>query len=363
VSVTSPAIPRQLIRVGDRELSLPEGVSVADWGLERTARQNPRLRAFLGCIRQLDGVIESNYAILHCSPARLQDIWDRVRRVSELLRTRVGPLLDPTSCIPRLDQARRAAQVSLTILRQQVLEPLESFPEEIPETRQMELRKLLCISVGQLHAFLHEAFGELVANDPRSTHESDYFLSRRFPRDVEEAEWLLVTVRRLLAYLRGNMAAWWSPLPLVAQRLRDDRRLLGDRPWGEVQGDLTRVRSELVPRIQEVLALPGIRFDEMEVLDRYATELPILCRRLMEIAEIGAEIRLGLGEREGTAGGEDDFAASGRFVEAVLSRRLADGLVTLHDLLEDLTAFLPVWLEGIEKRRALWFRQSGEGEG
>jgi len=45
------------------------------------------------------GVLESNYALLHCSPERLLDIWSKVRKVSQLIRRQLSPLLDvpPTS--------------------------------------------------------------------------------------------------------------------------------------------------------------------------------------------------------------------------------------------------------------------------
>ena len=61
---------KQYIRVRENQLTLPDGVTVAHWGLEKVTTQNPRIRAFLGCIKLLGGVLESNYAILHCSPER-----------------------------------------------------------------------------------------------------------------------------------------------------------------------------------------------------------------------------------------------------------------------------------------------------
>jgi len=60
---------RQSGRMGDREAGLPEGVTAADWGLERVRVQNPSIRSYLGCIRLLEEVLDSNYAILHCSPS------------------------------------------------------------------------------------------------------------------------------------------------------------------------------------------------------------------------------------------------------------------------------------------------------
>ena len=49
----SQSTPKQVIQVGNQQVSLPEGVTALDWGLERINYQNPRIRAFLGCIRLL----------------------------------------------------------------------------------------------------------------------------------------------------------------------------------------------------------------------------------------------------------------------------------------------------------------------
>src|SRR5260221_694922 len=74
--------PRQVILVGNQPVSLPEGVTALDWALERVNAQNPRIRSFLGSIRLVEGVLESNYpplpaghrgsgmAPLHSHPAR-----------------------------------------------------------------------------------------------------------------------------------------------------------------------------------------------------------------------------------------------------------------------------------------------------
>src|SRR5258708_28261129 len=92
--------PRQMIQGGNHQITLPEGVTVTDWALERVHWQNPRIRAFLGCIRLLEGVFESNYSLLHCSPERLLDIWAKVRQVSHPIRNRIPPPLPRPSRLP-----------------------------------------------------------------------------------------------------------------------------------------------------------------------------------------------------------------------------------------------------------------------
>src|SRR5687768_10227926 len=210
----SRLMPKQVIQVGGHMVSLPEGITALEWALERVNYQNPRIRAFLGCIRLLDGVLESNYALLHCSPERLLDIWRKVRQVADLIRNRLSPLLEVPSKIPILEEARQSAGSSLGMLEYQVLRRLDAFPEEVPPEQLLEVRKLLCISIGQIHAFLADTFGEVMAKDPRSLHDADYFLSRRFPQDIEEAEWLHATLSRLGDYRRWPVAA--RPLHMTA---------------------------------------------------------------------------------------------------------------------------------------------------
>ncbi len=96
----------QLILVGTEPVELPPGVSASDWALERRNWQNPRIRSILGCVDLLDTVLESNYAILHCSPERLREIWVQVRKVTELMRSQLAPLMTEPSCIAELERAR-----------------------------------------------------------------------------------------------------------------------------------------------------------------------------------------------------------------------------------------------------------------
>src|SRR6202040_396409 len=126
-----PTKPRQMNQVGNHQITLPEGVTETDWAVERVHWQNPRLRAFLGCIRLLEGVFESNYSLLHCSPERLLDIWGKVRQASGLVTNSIAPLLHSRSRIPALEEARQSAEISLDLLHGQVLAPLSRFPAAV----------------------------------------------------------------------------------------------------------------------------------------------------------------------------------------------------------------------------------------
>ena len=358
----SPTKAKQVIQVGNQQIALPAGVTVSDWALERVSWQNPRIRAFLGCIRLLEGVLESNYAILHCSPERLLDIWVKVRRVSELIRTKILPLLRSTSCIPSLESARQSAEMSLAMLEKQVLVGLDRFPESVPPDQLGEIRKLLCVSIGQLHAFLQDTFGELMACDPRSVHDADYFLSRRFLSDIEEAEWLHSTVDRLQVYLKRLEQVRPLHLSLLAERMKRDEAIPGRQGWEGTAVFLEVLLDGLAHKLREVLALRGVRFHELEILDRYALDIPTRCKMLLELHAAGLEA---IESIEPIGPGDETARLALARCHAVFSRRISSLIVEVDQSLRDLLAFIPLWLTGIERRRALLLRRTSEepGEG
>ncbi|HBL29206.1 MAG TPA: hypothetical protein DD490_20440, partial [Acidobacteria bacterium] len=280
--------PKQVIPVGGHLVALPEGVSVTDWSLERLNYQNPRIRAYLGSIRLLDSVLESNYAILHCSPERLLDIWRKVRQVSQIIGTRIAPLLAAPSCVPVLEEARQNAQVAVEMLARYVLRELDRFPEDVKPDQLMEVRKLLCVSIGQIHSFLQDTFGELMAKDPRSLHDADYFLSKRFPKDIEEAEWLHSTLLRLRSYLEKLDLVRPQHLTAIADQVTREETLPTRAAWRGTKFFLEILLNGLTPKLKEILPLRGVRFYEMELLDRYAMEIPTRCRILLDLHEIGS---------------------------------------------------------------------------
>jgi hypothetical protein len=353
--------PRQVILVGNQQIALPDGVSALDWALERVNYQNPRIRSFLGCIRLIEGVLESNYALLHCSPERLLDIWRKVRQVSHLIRTRLAPLLEIPSRIPRLEEARQGAELALAMLDDHVLRNLDPFPEEVPAGRLMEVRKLLCVSIGQIHAFLHDTFGGIMAADPRSLHDADYFLSRRFPRDIEEAEWLHSTLVRLRSYLQELEPARERHLSGMIAEVRQEETVPLASSWEPTADFLKVILSGLTPKLKEVLALRGVRFYEMEILDRHAFDLPYRCRQALELQETA---RLAVEAIKGAVGASQPEKEQGvrDLVQchAAFSRRIGVQLVEIDKVLRDLGAFVPLWIEAVENRRALLLRRGTE---
>jgi hypothetical protein len=331
-------------------VQLPEGVTPEDWAAEKAQWQNPRIRALLGCSRILDSVLESNQAILNCAPERLVEIWNAVREVARLLDEEVVPLLEGPSVIVRLEDARLRTRAAALVLTSTVVAEIERMPAEIEEERSKEFRKLLCVSLGQLHDFLQDAFADLMANDPRSFHDSGYFLSRRFRRDVEEAEWLIATVNTLQTQLDDFEPRRQRDLGALLELFaRANRTLPEPADLGPMVALLEALVAQLTPRLKEAVALRGIRFAELEVVDRWSAELPTHCRVLLELWDLAARARRG------------GAAAESVWEREIVSRSL--GLLEdLDGLLKDLRAFLPLWQRGISNRRALVFRRAEGSE-
>ena len=333
----------QLTVVGDHAIALPRGVSAAEWALERNAYQNARIRTLLGAIGLLERVMDSNVAILHCSPSRAREIWRQLREVAAIVQDRLGPLLRQPSPIPQLDEARRAVSLSLKLLEESTLVEIARRPEELPDHLVPEIRKLLCLLMGRLNAFLQDSFGALMGADPRSHHDRDYYLSKRFRRDVEEGEWLYQSVAELNRLV----------LEPMMERLAGERWLPGPRSWEPVAGCLRRA-EEVARKLGVVLALHGIRFEELELLHEHSRELPLHCRGLEVLNQAARETVAAI-----QSSVSEDPSAREQAVEALttchqsFSQQMLDHARRIHGTLVDLSAFLPIWLGNIAKRRSM----------
>ncbi len=343
----------------DAPISLPSGMTMADWTVEKIRWQNPRIRALLGCIRLLGGVLESNYAILHCSPERLLEIWRKVRQVSDLIRTEIRPLMTSPSRFADLESARQRSELALDMLLDTVLGDLDSFPSQVPPDRLLEVRKVLCVSIGKMHSFLQDAFGEIMANDPRSSHDADYFLSKRFPQDLDEAEWLHSTVSRLQDYLTNFDRQRAKRLTTVIGEVGREQAIPVDSRWEETALFLDILLEVLAPKLKEVLALRGIRFYEMEILDRYAVEIPTQCRILTNLYDVGRQTVEAIKQVDsGSRLERENNVQILMAAHQACSQRLVELMTAIDKELRDLVAFVPIWLDSISNRRALLLKRS-----
>jgi hypothetical protein len=348
--------PRESHRgpVGKYEVELPEGVTAADWGLERVRVQNPSIRSYLGCIRLLEEVLDSNYAILHCSPERLLKIWRQVEQVCQAMRSELLPTLQAPSVIPSLHEARRHAEASFRALAETVLSELERYDRPLRTDQLPEVRKLLCVSIGKIHAFLRDTFGEIVANDPRSRHDADYFLSKRFAQDIEESEWLYSAVYALDELLDGLEKACSAELADSLPRMRKDRMIPPEPEWEQTRKLLDLLLNDLLPKLKEVLSLRGIRVNDMESLEAHASNISILCRSLLEVYAVGRDVieqLKGVGAK--TLDDREQKVKDLMSCHRVVSGRMVELLTKLQAALRDLARHIADSKAGIEKRRAL----------
>ncbi|MCP4203270.1 MAG: hypothetical protein GY769_15205 [bacterium] len=345
--------PEQLIIVGNRTVALPDEVTVVEWSLERNRIQNARIKSILGCIRMLDEVLDSNYAILHCSPDRLQEIWRRVREIVDAIRNHLGPLLDEPSVVPRLEEARRETRASFEILAGTTLSTIDRHSAQLPKDGLVGMRKLLCVTIGKLHAFLQETFGRLMEADPRSKFDRDYFLSRRFPRDVEEAEWLYRGVANLADYVREvRQESTDTILPMI-KRLQKEQVLPSETAWTSMR-DFVELLRDLATKLNEILALRGIRFDEMELLDLYARQLPAKFHQLTALYQAGRDVSERIKATTPASWPQREQSVTDLLhVHAGIGAQLGELAGAIHDMVLDLEAFLPIWYRSIGERRAL----------
>lgn len=341
-------------RIGGHEVGLPEGVTAADWGLERVRVQNPCIRSYLGCLRLLEEVLDSNYAILHCSPERLLKIWGQVEQVSRLMRQELLPTLAAPSVIPSLDAARRNAEASFQALAETVLTVMERYLHPLRSDQLPEVRKLLCVSIGKVHAFLRDTFGEIVANDPRSRHDADYFLSKRFAQDIEESEWLYSAVYALHELLEGLEKDFSVELRGSLPRMRKERMIPPEPEWEQTRKLLEILLGQLMPKVKEVLSLRGIRFDDMESLEAHASSISTTCQSLLEVYSLGRDVIEQLkGVSASTLDDREQRVKDLISCHRVVCGRIIELLMRLQASLRDLARQIAQSKAGIENRRAL----------
>lgn len=341
-------------RVARYEVELPEGVTTADWGLERVRVQNPSIRSYLGCIRLLEEVLDSNYAILHCSPERLLKIWRQVDEVCRLMRSELRPTLEEPSVIPGLGEARRHAQEEFRLLGATVLAPIERIGSSLPVERLAEARKLLCVSIGKIYAFLRDTFGEIVASDPRSRHDADYFLSRRFAQDIEESEWLYASVYELDDLLVGLTKACSAEFSDLLARMRQERMIPSEPAWEQTRKLLNNLLEDLMPKLKEVLSLRSVRVNDMETLNAHSSSISADCRSLLEVYAVGRGVIEELKRIAGpTLDEREKRVESLVSCHWVVSERMFELLSRLHAALRALAEYIADSKVGIERRRSL----------
>lgn len=337
-----------------QELELPEGVTQAEWDFERTHFQDPRLRGLLYCLRLLDDVVVSDKAVLHCSSERLQDIWRKTRSIGDFIVHRLSPLLEEPSPLPLLEEARRSCQVAVRMLANTTLHELNRLPHKVPQEREQEVRKVLCAGMGQLQDFVSDVLRQLILGDPRSDNEARGWFSPGFLQRVDEAACVRSAVAELDAELQE--LAQMRPPRFVAllEQAEEEVSVPSRGMWEDVVQYVDVLLEHLVPKLKDLVSMPGVRVDEIAALDRYTSEIARASSGLKAVYAVGrdahdqATAELDRVEEEPEAGRRVLMR-----VQAVLSQHIVDLMHHIDDRLRDLTAFVPLWLGNLDRRRAL----------
>src|SRR4029079_15911778 len=97
----------------------------------------------------------------------------------------------------------------------------------------------------------------------------------------------------------------------------------------------------------------------MEILDRHAFDIPHRCRLVLDLhatvteAIEGIKTAVGVSQPENEQGVRDLIHC-----HAAFARQIAARLEEIDTVLRDLVAFVPLWVEAVEKRRALLLKRS-----
>ena len=216
------------------------------------------------------------------------------------------------------------------------------------------MRKFLCVSIGKIHAFLRDTFGEIVANDPRSRHDADYFLSKRFAQDIEESEWLYTAVYELDELLDGLEKACSAEFTDSLPRMRQEGMVPPEPEWEKTRKLLDLLMGDLMPKLKEVLSLRGIRVNDMESLEAHASSISADCRALIEVYTVGRDVIEEVKEVAAATLNEREQRVKDLMrCHRVVSGRMVEQLTRLHASLRDLARHIALSKAGIENRRAL----------
>ncbi len=109
--------------------------------------------------------------------------------------------------------------------------------------------------------------------------------------------------------------------------MRRDETVPSLAAWEPTADLLDVLLTGLTPKLKEVLALRGVRFYEMEILDRHAFEIPHRCLLLLDLHETASEALDGIKKAVGGSQPEKEQGVRDLILcHAAFSRRIASQL-------------------------------------
>lgn len=270
--------------------------------------------------------------------------------------------------LPVLDDMLVAADTRLRAL-QTVLEAALAEVQQLREARVRPLREHFCTLLGELRTFLQTSFAHIAAKDPRSTESSYHFFLREFSNEAHQAIVLLKEIRELEVFISGLERFTVAGLPLSPENLarilrvlfidKDDekKRIPSGDGWKVISAFLEKLRNELVPRLQRVCALDGIRFEDKNFLSEWAMDLARNCTLCLAQHDIGYNLIQEMGRLRGDA---DHPASRQSYAHIVTARTCRAMQRSLTEICMTLTASIPyvsIMRGGVERRASIFFHR------
>jgi hypothetical protein len=267
-----------------------------------------------------------------------------------------------------LDEMLVAADSRLRAL-QTALEAALAEVQQLREARVRPLREHFCTLLGELRTFLQTSFAHIAAKDPRSTESSYHFFLREFSSEAHQAIVLLKEIRDLEVFITSLECFTVAGLPLNPENLarilrvlfvekeEEKKRIPSGEGWKVVSVFLEKLRTELVPRLQRVCALDGIRFEDKHFLSEWAMDLARNCTLCLAQHETG----YGLIQEMGRLRGEAEHSASRQSYAHIVTARTCRAMQrSLTEICMTLTASIPyvsIMRGGVERRASIFFHR------
>ncbi len=143
---------------------------------------------------------------------------------------------------------------------------------------------------------------------------------------------------------------------LFVDKDEEKKRIPSGEGWKVMSSFLERLRDQLVPRLQKVCNLDGIRYEDKRFLSEWAMELAHNCTLCLAQHEIG----YGLIQEMGRLRDDPATAARHSYVHIVTARTCRAMQRSLAEICMTLSASIPyvgIMRGGIERRASVFFHR------
>lgn len=232
------------------------------------------------------------------------------------------------------------------------------------------LREHFCSLMGELRTFLQTSFAHIASKDPRSTESSYHFFLREFSEEARQALLLLREIRELEALINNLQSFKIAGLPLTPENLarilrvlfiekaEEKKRIPSGEGWKVMSDFLEKLKNELVPRLQKVCAMDGIRFEDKNFLTEWAMDLSQNCALCLAQHEIGYSLTKEIGRLRDDS---TELAASrvtyAHIVTAKTCKEMQDSLTEICMTLTASIPYVGIMRGGIERRASVFFHR------